>query len=146
MSVILLSSIVIRLAAMLFSLEAMRRLRDWRIGLLSLMAGLMALRQTLTLFSMPTDYSLEFTGNYNELPGLAVSVLLLVSIVYLYRLIRDRDRANEAQLQLVTDTLPVLLSYIDRDLVVRYANERHMDWFGTPVSDMVGKNHPRGHR
>lgn len=68
MSVILLSSIVIRLAAMLFSLEAMRRLRDWRIGLLSLMAGLMALRQTLTLFSMPTDYSLEFTGNYNELP------------------------------------------------------------------------------
>lgn len=69
----------------------------------------------------------------------------MVSVVYLYRLIRDRDRVNaalaarEAQLQLVTNTLPVLLSYIDRDLVVRYANERHTEWFGTPVAQMVGK-------
>ena len=145
MSVILLSSILIRIVAGLFSLEAMRRLKDWRIGLLALMAGLMALRQTLTLLSKPVEFSLDFAGHYNELPGLAVSVLMLVSIVYLYRLISDRDSANEAlaareaQLQLVTDTLPVLLSYIDRDLVVRYANERHMEWFGTPVAQMVGK-------
>jgi len=145
MSVILLSSIIIRIAAVLFSLEAMRRLKDWRIGLLALMAGLMALRQILTLLSGPVEFSLELPNTYNELPGLAVSVLVLVSVVYLYRLIRDRDRANvalaarEAQLQLVTDTLPVLLSYIDRDLVVRYANERHNDWFGTPVAQFVGK-------
>lgn len=70
MSVILLSSIIIRIAAVLFSLEAMRRLKDWRIGLLALMAGLMALRQTLTLLSRPVEFSLELPNNYNELPGL----------------------------------------------------------------------------
>jgi len=145
MSIVLLSSIIIRIAAVLFSLEAVRRLKDWRIGLFALMAGLMALRQTLTLLSGPVEFSLKLPNNYNELPGLIVSVLVLVSIVFMYRLIRDRDRANvalaarEAQLKLVTDTLPVLLAYIDRDLVVRYANERHDDWFGTPVSQIVDK-------
>ena len=145
MSAILLLSIVIRIAAVLTSLEAMRRLKDWRIGLLALIAGLMALRQMLTLFSKPVEFSLEFAETYDELPGLAVSVLFLASVVFLYRLIRDRDRAHvalasrEAQLQLITDTLPVLLSYIDRDLVVRYANRRHTDWFGVPVSKMVDK-------
>jgi PAS domain S-box-containing protein len=50
------------------------------------------------------------------------------------------SRRNEAQLQLIADALPVLISYIDRDLIYRFANRTYTEWFGLPVSEIIG--HP----
>lgn len=52
---------------------------------------------------------------------------------------RELER-SEAQLRLVTDALPVLISYVDASGVVRFANRQHAEWLGRPVSTIIGKS------
>ncbi|MCJ2084228.1 PAS domain-containing protein [Methylobacterium sp. J-090] len=49
-------------------------------------------------------------------------------------------RAREAELLLVTDALPVLIAFIDRDLVYRFANRAYEHWFGLTPSDVIGRH------
>jgi diguanylate cyclase (GGDEF)-like protein len=46
---------------------------------------------------------------------------------------------SEAQYQLVTDALPVLISYVDTSLRYRFINKAYTDWFGEEVDTIVGK-------
>ena len=55
--------------------------------------------------------------------------------------IRERERAlreSETQLRLVTDNLPALISYIDRDRRYRFANKAYETWYGIPRAWIVG--------
>jgi PAS domain S-box-containing protein len=47
-------------------------------------------------------------------------------------------RRRDAELQLVTDNVPVLISYIDRTEVYRRVNQTYVEWFGIPADDVVG--------
>jgi len=49
-------------------------------------------------------------------------------------------RRREAQLRLITDTAPVLISYIDRDLRYREVNRRYETWFGAPAESLRGRS------
>lgn len=51
---------------------------------------------------------------------------------------RELER-SESQLRLVTDALPVLISYVDSDRVVRFANRQHADWIRRPVASILGR-------
>ncbi|HEV8542539.1 MAG TPA: ATP-binding protein, partial [Verrucomicrobiae bacterium] len=44
---------------------------------------------------------------------------------------RDKVRRNEEQLRLLTDNLPALIGYLDRNLTYRLPNKRHREWFGS---------------
>jgi PAS domain S-box-containing protein len=44
------------------------------------------------------------------------------------------------QLRLITDALPVLISYVDAGLRYRFNNKAYTDWFGSPVEDVSGKH------
>ena len=50
------------------------------------------------------------------------------------------QREREAELRLVTDALPVLIAFVDRDLVYRYANRAYEDWLGVPPEAMIGRS------
>jgi PAS domain S-box-containing protein len=52
-----------------------------------------------------------------------------------------RER-SEGQLRLVTDALPALVSYIDRDHTYRFVNEAYQHWFDRPADQMVGRALP----
>ena len=39
-------------------------------------------------------------------------------------------RRSEAQMRLITDSIPALIAYFDRDRVYRYINRGYHDWFG----------------
>lgn len=58
--------------------------------------------------------------------------------------LRDRKRAEEAlresetQLRLLTDTLPVCISYTDRSLRYRFVNRTYEQWFGVRREDLYG--------
>ncbi|MCH9051087.1 MAG: PAS domain S-box protein [Proteobacteria bacterium] len=95
MSLMLILSITIRLIALGVALVLLARLRDWRVGFLAAMVGLMALRQILTLSKGPLTWTISFAANFDELPGLAVSILALLAIWFLGRMIRERQRADE---------------------------------------------------
>ncbi len=92
MSLILIVSVAIRVAALSWSLVLLKRLGDWRIAFFSAMIALMALRQTLTLLDAPEPWPIAVTANLDELPGLAVSVLVFLALVFLGRMIHEREQ------------------------------------------------------
>ena len=51
-------------------------------------------------------------------------------------------RASEAELRLVADALPFLISFVDRSLTYRFANAAYLDWFDRPREDVVGRTIP----
>jgi len=60
------------------------------------MLALMALRQTLTLLGSSTSLKISVTAQASELPGLAVSVLAFLSVLFLERIITERRRIRKA--------------------------------------------------
>ncbi len=94
MSLILVVSVLIRLIALGWALHLWHRIRDWRIGILGAMTALMALRQSLTLSKKGFAWPPNLTANIDEIPGLAVSVLVLLVIIFLGRMISDERRRS----------------------------------------------------
>lgn len=47
-------------------------------------------------------------------------------------------RRSEERLSLITDRVPALIGYFDKELVYRYANQRYADWFGRTKASIVG--------
>jgi PAS domain S-box-containing protein len=52
----------------------------------------------------------------------------------------DRIRASAQQLRLVTDAMPALISYVDRDERFRFANQTFHDWFDLAPEELIGKS------
>jgi two-component system cell cycle sensor histidine kinase/response regulator CckA len=96
LSFILLVSILIRMVALGWSIRLLTYLRDWRMGFLSAMLALMALRQSLTLIDTATSLKVSFSSQVTELPGLAVSVLAFLSVLFLERIITERRKIKRA--------------------------------------------------
>ncbi len=48
-------------------------------------------------------------------------------------------RSAGPDLQLVVDSVPGLVSYLDRNYCFVFANQRHSEWFGRPQSEFAGK-------
>jgi len=64
------------------------------------------------------------------------------------KILRDRTaatveegatRRSRDELQVVTDALPVLISFIDKDHIYRFANRHYETWFGRPPSEIVDR-------
>lgn len=47
---------------------------------------------------------------------------------------------SEHELRIITDSLPVLISYVDTEHVYRFANSFYEDWLGTPPSQVIGRH------
>jgi PAS domain S-box-containing protein len=56
------------------------------------------------------------------------------------RTAQEALRRSEQQLQLVTDALPALVSYVDADQRYRFASGAYERWFGRPSADFLGKS------
>ncbi len=56
---------------------------------------------------------------------------------------REALAASERQLRLVADSLPVLIAFVDRDLVYRFANRAYEDWFGFEPDAVIGLTIPQ---
>jgi PAS domain S-box-containing protein len=52
---------------------------------------------------------------------------------------RQAVEATARQLRLITDALPVLIGYLDRDHVYRFANRAYQDWFGQAPAALIGR-------
>lgn len=65
---------------------------------------------------------------------------------------RQRVEEGERQLQLITDALPVLIGYLDKEEKYRFANKAYEEWFplkaaellGRPVREIVGEKAYQG--
>ncbi|HYH97070.1 ATP-binding protein [Hyalangium sp.] len=52
---------------------------------------------------------------------------------------RDLAESARAQLRLVSDTLPALVSYVDPSRTFRFVNAEYERWFGKPPHEILGK-------
>ena len=95
MSLIITISILIRLVAMAWSIVLLRQIKDWRMGFLSIMLGLMALRQILAFWNTRESWSFVVTGQVSEFPGLIVSLMALISVYFLKHILSEHKLTNE---------------------------------------------------
>ncbi len=51
----------------------------------------------------------------------------------------EKIRLSDNQLRLVTNAVPALISYVDKDQRYRFANERFTEWFGVPAEKIIGR-------
>ncbi len=49
-------------------------------------------------------------------------------------------RQSENQLRLVTDAIPALIAYVDREHRYRFVNRKYFEWFGKEPSEIIGKH------
>jgi signal transduction histidine kinase/CheY-like chemotaxis protein len=101
-SAVLLVSIAIRLLAAAWSVVIYRRVRDWRMLFLTAMLLLMATRQLLTLSTWlrtHVEWELALAGSLTELPGLAVSVLAALAVIFLERMLTEQRLSEKALLE-----------------------------------------------
>lgn len=93
MSFFLWVSIAIRLVTLGWSLTTMLRLKEWKTGLFSIIVGLLAAQQILTMFGQNVSGSVSILGHWGELPGLLVSITLLIMAALMGGLINN-DRGD----------------------------------------------------
>jgi len=53
--------------------------------------------------------------------------------------IEINDRFHPGGLEQITDRLPALISYIDKDYYFRYNNQTYEEWLGVPISEITGR-------
>jgi PAS domain S-box-containing protein len=46
-------------------------------------------------------------------------------------------RRSEERMRLITDTIPAMIGYFDKDLIYRYANRGYSAWFGRRTEDII---------
>jgi PAS domain S-box-containing protein len=54
--------------------------------------------------------------------------------------IADALRRSENRLQLIIDSIPALIAYVDRDDIYRFANKGYAEWFGLTKDSITGRN------
>lgn len=76
--------------------------------------------------------------------GLAISFL-----IYLYARVAIQANTSlaksERQIKLITDSLPMLISYIDQDDRYRFVNKAYQDWYGLDLDAVNGKSAAKIH-
>ncbi len=163
MSLVLSVSVFIRLIAMVWAFRLWYRIRDWRIGFLGAMVALMALRQTLTLSRKGINWPPQPGSGMDEIPGLAVSILALLAIIFLGRMISsERRRSSEiiaanqelerqiARRHQAEDKLLTLSQAIEQSpesifitnpaIEIEYVNAAFLRNTGYSLEEVIGKN------
>ncbi|WP_253738663.1 bacterio-opsin activator domain-containing protein [Halohasta salina] len=141
MNGILLASVVLRLLGAGYSLLLLSRSRDRRFGFLTLMLSFMALRQLLTMRTA--------SAGIEELPGLIVSVLTILTVYYLSKYV-DEEATIKRELQRANDRLRGFRKAIehaghaifltDPDGTIEYANPAVESVTGYTPAEVIGEN------
>lgn len=144
-------SIAIRLLAVMWSIFLLRRIKDWRIGFLTIMFLLMAIRQSLTLWRAPASSLTDFTLASSELPGLIVSIMAFLSIFSLEKILTAPKKAEknlkESEISLqksqtlfhtLAKVSPVGIFHTDENGFCTFVNDRWCEISGLTFEEAQG--------
>ncbi len=80
-----------------------------------------------------------FLGPLRDAAGNINGVIAMVADITERKQAEKALRDSEAELRLLTDNVPAMISYIDRQMNCVFANKRYADFFGLAVAEAVGK-------
>lgn len=75
----------------------------------------------------------------HDMDGAGIGAVIALKDVTALKEAAGRLEASERKLRTITDNLPVLIGYIDKDERYLFANATYEDWFAMPPADIVGK-------
>ena len=145
MSLILLVSIAIRIAAFVWSIVILHRTKDRIVGSIAFMLGLMTLRQVLTLLVERKSWVVSITTHMTEIPGLIVSIITLIIIIFINHIITERRRTDE-ELKEKEQMIESLIAYAPYSIwicngegTIVFANQASLKLFGVnDPSQIIG--------
>lgn len=123
MSILLAISILFRLSAFSYSVYVLFRIRDSRLAFVSLLLALMTVGQLLRpIFEHNLAFSTRFIAA--ELPGLGVSVLALLAVIFVARMIEEHRAAlrSRENLYRVIEQTSDLVATANDEGVLQYVN------------------------
>lgn len=134
MNTVLVASVLLRLAGVGYSLVLLARSSDRRFGFLTVMLSLMATRQLLSARNSTTPVE--------ELPGLAVSVLALLTVYYLSSYVVEERRVTERLrgFRKAIEHAGHAIFLTGPDGTIEYANPAVQSVVGYGPEEVVGEN------
>ncbi len=136
-------SVILRLAALGWSILLLRRVRDWRLGFLSAMLALMAASQLVPAFGPGPAAGDAF--HPTDIPSLLVSLVALAAVVFYGRVLADHRRAEQAlrvekaHIEQLFEGAPEAVVLLDNDGRVLRVNAQFTRLFGYQPDEVVGK-------
>ncbi len=122
MSWTLILSILLRLAALIWAVMLARRLRDWRVGFLTVLVAVTLGHQVYTLVIAGGG------GSPTSAPyGVLIGVLTLLAIYFLQRVFSERDQAQEAVRQSEAKFATAFRASPDSIMILSLADGRFVD-------------------
>jgi PAS domain S-box-containing protein len=79
---------------------------------------------------------LPYRTQDNRIQGVVLTFHDITAI----KAVQQQLSVREEQLRLVTNALPILISYLDRDTRYRYVNAGYERWFGMPAEQIIGRS------
>lgn len=80
-----------------------------------------------------------FLGPLKDAAGNINGIIAMVADITERKQAEKALRDSEAELRLLTENVPAMISYIDRQMNCVFANKRYADFFGLAVAEVVGK-------
>jgi len=95
MTSVLVLSLLVRVAALGWSLVVWYRVRDLRVLFITVLAVVLTARAAFTFFGGPSAWPIAAIPAVNEIPGLIVSIALFTTVVFVGRALGEKVRAAE---------------------------------------------------
>lgn len=146
MSVVLLLSIAVHLAALATSLVVLWRLKDWRIAVVAAMIALMISHQAILVAGSASFLPPVWRLDQHELTELAIGLLALISVYIFGRLMQEQinDRviaeAARSRLTAIFDTAVSAIVTSDENGIIEDFNPSAERMFGYRRNECIGRN------
>jgi PAS domain S-box-containing protein len=85
-----------------------------------------------------TIWSLTTVTLLRDLTGKPERFLGVIEDITPKKFAEEKFRRSEEQLRTITNSIPALISYVDRDLRYQFINAEYQRWFGKPESEVLG--------
>jgi len=138
-------ALVADLAAALWSIVLVRRLRDWRLVFFSALPAALASHQVLMLADLVHHRGASVFHLWEDLSGLMVSVLVLLAVVFAGRSLAQRQssqrelRLEKAYLEQLFTAAPEAVVLLDNRELVQRINPEFERLFGYSAAEAVGR-------
>ena len=94
-------------------------------------------RQPSELEHYYAPWATWFWAHYYPITNGAVAVV--TQDITARKLAEQQLSESQAKLNVITDSVPALISYVDRDLIYRFVNRAYTEWFGLSRDAIIGR-------